>query len=113
MGAHVIFGDINEAACQTLISNVQQENPASTGSLQSFRVDVRKYEDNLAFFQTAFEDHGRIDHAFPITGVTEGDNRFHDSLKMGIIQTPPSTPVLDINLLGALYFTRIAAVYLR
>ena len=111
--AHVTFGDVDEASCIALILEAQQDHPNSSGSLQFVRVDVRKYEDNLALFQTAFKRHGRIDHAFSIAGVTEQENWFHDSLDLKSVQTPPCTSVLDINLLGALYFTRIAAVYLR
>lgn len=113
VGAHVTFGDIYKKTCWDLIAEIKRKYPSSGGSLQFVLVDVRKYEDNLALFHAAFQKNGRVDHAFSIAGVTEGENWFHSSLDIETIKTPPSTSVLDINLLGALYFTRIAAVYLR
>ncbi|RFU34826.1 hypothetical protein B7463_g1543, partial [Scytalidium lignicola] len=113
VGAHVTFGDIDEQGCKAVVDSLQRKNPDSTGSLQYLRVDVRKYEDNLALFQAAFEKHGRVDHALCIAGITEGQNWFENSLDLESIRTPPSTRVLDVNLLGAMYFVRIAAVYLR
>ncbi|VUC31068.1 unnamed protein product [Clonostachys rosea] len=113
VGAHVVFGDIDETACSQLIQRLIKTHPSSTGSLAFRRVDVRKYEDNLGLFQDAFSRYGRVDHAMSIAGVTEGQNWFDPSLDLTSIAQPPSTSVLDINLLGALYFARIAAVYLR
>ncbi|CAG9939955.1 unnamed protein product [Clonostachys rosea f. rosea IK726] len=112
VGAHVVFGDIDETACVHLIQKLSEGHPLSTGSLAFRRVDVRKYEDNLGLFQDAFSRHGRVDHAMSIAGVTEGQNWFDPSLDLASIAAPPSTSVLDINLVGALYFARVAAVYL-
>lgn len=113
IGAHIVFGDIDEASSQNLITELQNAHPTSTGSLAFSKLDVRSYEQNLYLFQLAFDKHGRIDHALSIAGVTEGQNWFDPTLDLESIKTPPSTAVLDINLLGALYFARIAAVYLR
>ncbi|KAI5460938.1 putative 3-hydroxyacyl-CoA dehydrogenase [Mariannaea sp. PMI_226] len=113
VGAHVVFGDIDEPSCLRLVETLKKDATPSTGTLHCRRVDVRLYSDNLSLFQDAFERYGRVDHALSIAGVTEGQNWFDPSLDLNSITQPPSTSVLDINLLGALYFARIAAVYLR
>ncbi|KAH7244878.1 putative 3-hydroxyacyl-CoA dehydrogenase [Fusarium solani] len=113
VGAHVVFGDIDEPSCHQLAEHLAKEKPTSTGSLRFRRVDVRDYGDNLALFQDALTTHGRVDHALSIAGVTEGQNWFTPELDLESVAQPPSTAVVDINLLGALYFARIAAVYLR
>ncbi|KAK6077477.1 hypothetical protein SCUP515_05005 [Seiridium cupressi] len=73
------------------------------------------YDDNLSLFALAYEKHGRIDHAFAIAGVAElpKENWFDPQLSIESVAAAPSTTVVDVNLTGVLYFTRIAAVYLR
>lgn len=86
---------------------------STSGTLHFRKVDVRSYSDNLGLFQDAFATHGRVDHALSFAGVTEGQNWFAPELDLESIKEAPNTAVLDINLLGACYFARIAAVYLR
>lgn len=75
---------------------------------------MASYADNLALFQDAFTKHGIIHHALSIAGVTEGQNWFDPNLTIeSVQQQDPSASVLEVNLLGALYFARIATVYLR
>ena len=99
--------------------------------VQFLKVDVSKYEDNLKLFKTAFEMYGRVDHAMSIAGIVEQGNWFDPKLgieDVGKVSLPlgfegvvkglmrnqvPTKVVLDVNLLGVLYFARIAAVYLR
>lgn len=100
-------------ASTELVESLKTTSPESTGTVAFRRVDVRSYEDNLHLFQAAFDQHGRVDHALSVAGVTEGQNWFDPSLDLESVKQPPSTSVLDINLLGALYFARIATVYLR
>jgi NAD(P)-dependent dehydrogenase (short-subunit alcohol dehydrogenase family) len=113
VGAHVAFGDIDAAACEELVKELTSSGSSSGGTLITQKIDVRSYEDNLKLFQAAYAKYGRVDHALSIAGVTEGQNWFEPSLDLESVQNKPSTAVLDINLLGALYFARIAAVYLR
>lgn len=112
-GAKVVFGDIDEPACQRLVALLTQGQNPSGGTVTFRKVDVRIYSDTLELFEDAYARHGRVDHALSIAGVTEGQNWFDPSLDLESIREPPSTSVLDINLLGALYFARIAAVFLR
>lgn len=112
-GAHVYFGDIDEAGSKRIIETLKAKYPASTSSLASLRFDAKKYEDNIALFKLALEAHGRVDHAFSIAAITESLNWYDDSLDLNSIETPPPTTIVDVNFTGVLYFCRIAAVYLR
>lgn len=112
-GAHVFFGDINEAASHRLIAQLKTKRPGSSNSLVCMRFDARKYADNIALFKLAYETHGRVDHAFSIAAITENVNWYDEGLDLTSIEVPPSTALVDVNLTGVLYFTRIAAVYLR
>lgn len=109
----MVFGDIDHAGCERLVRELKTDYPQATGTVIFRRVDVRSYDDNLALFRAAYEKHRHVDHALSIAGVTEGENWFDATLDLETVERQPSTAVLDINLLGALYFSRIAAVYLR
>lgn len=112
-GAHVVIGDIDEAGCKALVDRLESEIKSSS-SLSYVRVDVRNYNDNLELFKIAYETHGRVDHAFSIAGVTEKPpNWFDPELNVDSLQLPPTTTIVDVNLTGVLYFTRVASVYLR
>lgn len=113
VGAHVVFGDLDEASGLKVVEDLQKRYPDSTGSLLFRKVDVCKYEDTVALFQAGYEKHGHIDHALSIAGVTEGRNWFDRNLNLETVKEKPSTSVLDINLLGVLYFARVATVFLR
>jgi len=60
-----------------------------------------------------FREHGRVDHAFAIAAVTENQNWFDPASNLESVEESPSTLIVDVNLTGVLYFTRVAAVYLR
>ncbi|ETS82665.1 hypothetical protein PFICI_04541 [Pestalotiopsis fici W106-1] len=113
-GAHVVFGDIDVTACQSVVDRLCSKN-SSSATLSFVCTDVRKYQDNIALFRFAYEKHGRIDHALSVAGVTEkpDQNWFDPKLDLSSITTAPSTDMVDVNLTGVLYFTRVAAVYLR
>lgn len=113
-GAHIVFGDIDEAACKTAVDQLKSET-SSSSDISFLRTDVRKYDDNLALFKSAYEKYGRVDHALAIAGVTEqaGKNWFDPKLDLSSITAAPTTELIDINLTGVCYFARIAAVYLR
>ncbi|KAJ9629584.1 hypothetical protein H2203_001959 [Taxawa tesnikishii (nom. ined.)] len=99
-GAHVFFGDVLTEPAEKLVEelSVSAADSASGPAPKIYfvRTDVSDYQDNLKLFDTAYQTCGRIDHAVSAAGMPK------ESLK-----------VMDINLLGPLYFARIASVYLR
>lgn len=90
---------------------------------------MAKYTDLLALFDTALEIFGRIDFAISNAGVPDIGNWVDPDLGLeGIKQVRltkgatkelclslakiPNQRTLDVNLLGTLYFVKIAAIYL-
>ncbi|RYP45197.1 hypothetical protein DL768_008429 [Monosporascus sp. mg162] len=68
--------------------------------------------------QDGAEAHGRVDHAVYSAGMAgpDEDGRLFDTVTASPsspIEEEPSMRVLDVNLRGALFFTRVAAHHLR
>ncbi|KAG6991427.1 tRNA (uracil-O(2)-)-methyltransferase [Physcia stellaris] len=106
-GARVVFGDLDAASGDTLASKHDSER------VKFLRTDVTKYEDNVALFQLALKSFGKVDHALSIAGIVEQGNIFDPALTIEDVEKPPTTIVLEVDLLGPLYFTRIATAYLK
>ena len=83
LGALIVFGDIDAVSGKKLAS---KHDP---NRVQFLRTDVRKYEDNLALFQRAFQSYGRVDHAFSIAGIAEEGKIFDPSLSVEDIAKVP------------------------
>lgn len=113
-GAHIVFGDIEESACEAAVKQVTSTIQSSS-SLDFLKIDITKYDEVVELFEYAYKKHGRVDHAFNIAGVTEtaGENWFTPSLDLQSVKAAPATTIVDINVTGTLYFVRVAAVYLR
>jgi len=67
----------------------------------------------LDLFKLAYKKYGRVDTALTLAGLMEIGNWFDPNLTLETVEEKPPTLVLDVNLLGTLYFARVAAVYLR
>jgi NAD(P)-dependent dehydrogenase (short-subunit alcohol dehydrogenase family) len=96
-------GDALDSALNTLPA----PNPTTF-----LRTDVTSYTDLLALFEAAWAKHGRVDIAISNAGLQEAGHWFDPALDRESVKTLPTTKCLDVNLLGTLYFARIAAVYL-
>jgi NAD(P)-dependent dehydrogenase (short-subunit alcohol dehydrogenase family) len=102
-GASVVFGDINTEA---------PREPSS--SVTFVKCDVTKYDDLYQLFKQARDKHGHIDHAISCAGIFEHGNWFDPNHTIESIKDEPgNTKTLDVNLMGTLHFSRIAAVFLR
>jgi len=77
------------------------------------KTDVTDYDSIINLFEVAREKYGRVDIAISNAGITEKENWLDPNLDLSSIKTKPPTAVLDVNLTGALYFARVAAVYLK
>ena len=102
---------MNASAAESLVSCLSTTNTSSTIPI-FVHCDTTQYADNLKLIKTAFEIHGRIDHAIANAGLVERPGWFEASLTLDDVQQEPSTIVLDVNLKGVLYFAHIACVYL-
>lgn len=108
-GARVVFGDFDKHSGEKLAESFS--NPST---LPIFvELDVSKYEDNLKLFRTALDKFGRVDHAIACAGIVERGKWFDPDLTIETVEKPETEQVIEINLLGTLYFARIAVVYLR
>jgi len=74
---------------------------------------VAKYSDNYRLFRTALDKYGRVDHAIACAGIVERGKWFDPKLTVDTVDKPETTQVIEINLLGSIYFARIAVVFLR
>ncbi|MCJ1390613.1 hypothetical protein MMC18_003474 [Xylographa bjoerkii] len=118
-GASVVFGDMDTKNGELLVEGIRSQE------VLFMKTDASKYEDNLALFKTAYQKFGKVDHAMSIAGIVEQGNWFDPSLTIESVEKArrssakllnadvPTKAVLDVNLLGVLYFARIASVYLR
>ena len=103
--AFVVFGDVNTDVDTT-------REPSSY--ITFVKCDVTKYDDLYHLFKQTHEKHGRIDHAISCAGIFEHGNWFDPNQTIESIKHDPgNTKTLDVNLMGTLYFSRIAAVFLR
>ncbi|MCJ1477989.1 hypothetical protein MMC13_006664 [Lambiella insularis] len=112
-GASVVFGDVDTKNGEPIVEELRSQE------VLFMKTDASKYEDNIALFKTAYELYGKVDHAMSIAGIVEQGNWFDPSLtlesveKVNRLDLEPTKIVLDVNLVGVLYFARIASVYLR
>lgn len=68
-GAHVYFGDWDDVKGKQVEQDLQSKGPG--GSVRFQRLDVRDYSSQLALFDAAFHDHGRVDVAVSCAAVAE------------------------------------------
>lgn len=101
-----MFGDVNKAASETLISEIKCPD------VHFQHCDVRSYADVVSLFRYTLTKYGRVDHAIANAGVIEQGNWFDKSLTVESVEEEPSTLVLDVDLKGVIYFARVAAVYM-
>ncbi|KAH9206364.1 hypothetical protein DL95DRAFT_375393 [Leptodontidium sp. 2 PMI_412] len=130
-GAKVIHGDWDGKAgglidsslssSSTTPSSTSTSNPQNAqaqvlvqvpgGETTFVQTDVTDYASVLNLFDTAWKKYGRVDVAISNAGVQEVGGWFEKGLDLEGVRKPP-TKTIDVNLLGTLYFSRIAAVYL-
>ncbi|KAF2103350.1 NAD(P)-binding protein [Rhizodiscina lignyota] len=108
-GANVIFGDVNKDAAEKLTSELNSKD------VTFLPTDVTNYADNLKLFRTAIDKYGRVDHGIPCAGIIEKGKWFDPTLTIDSkeLEQPETEAVIRVNLIGVLYFTRIATVFLR
>jgi len=113
-GAHVFFGDV--LAEKGLAFERELAKSSVEGQNTCFvQTDAADYQSNLNLFETAHRACGRVDHAVSAAGVSERGNITDPSLTLESVKEEPrqAMSVLNIDLVGLIYFSRIASVYLR
>jgi len=107
IGAKVVFGDVQ------VEEGKKQAEKLSSSNVKFVKTDVTKYADLITLFGTALDTYGRVDVAVSNAGVMEVGNWVDPELDLETIKEVPNQRTLEVNLLGTLYFARIAAVYLQ
>lgn len=94
---------------------LEKELDSSSVIVKFVHCDVTSHADNLALFDAAYNACGRIDHAISNAGLGEQGNIVDPELTLESVREDPENivRVVDVNLNGPLYFTRLASVYLR
>ncbi|KAJ5779886.1 hypothetical protein N7457_007606 [Penicillium paradoxum] len=116
-GANVCIGDLDSISGDRLLKKCcdqfrpEEEDMPPRSIFQI--TDVTSYPSVLALFELAFQTYKRIDHVVCAAGIVEIGNWFDTSLTLETVRQTPSHKVLDVNLLGSMYVSRIASVYLR
>ncbi|KKK24443.1 hypothetical protein ARAM_006071 [Aspergillus rambellii] len=105
-GALVVFGDLDADAGKKVEARYPER-------VQFVSTDVSIYSSLLNLFHAAYAKYHRVDHAFSIAGVSEQSSWFHPSLDLNSLENVPEPIVLKVDLLGPIYFSRIAAGFLR
>ncbi|KAK9378719.1 uncharacterized protein V2V93DRAFT_375646 [Kockiozyma suomiensis] len=111
--AKVVFGDISEAAGEALVQNLTKTDPSAVGRVVFVKTDVSSYDSVLQLFETARTKFGRVDIAVNLAALTEIGNWFDPDTTLESVKRKPTTALVDVNLLGTIYFARIATVYLK
>jgi len=111
-GAKVIHGDWDSINGQKVDTSLTSPSPKG-GETTFVKTDVTDYDSIINLFEVAREKYGRVDVAISNAGITELENWFDPSLSLESIKIKPHMKVLDVNLTGCLYFSRIASVYLK
>ncbi|KAE8312872.1 hypothetical protein BDV41DRAFT_538282 [Aspergillus transmontanensis] len=121
-GAHVCIGDIDTARGEALSKKCRDKWPVywdpalppKPPRTSFYTTDITDYQAVVSLFDRVFKTYKRIDHVVVTAGSMEaGNNWFDQKLNLESVQQPPSTKDIDVNLIGSLYVTRIASVYLR
>jgi len=106
-GANIVFGDWDATSGAKVAGKFEKER------VHFLKTDVSKYEDNVALFRDALKSWGRVDHAMSIAGITEQRGLVDPKWTIEDVEKPFPMKVIDVNLNGPIYFTRIASAYLR
>lgn len=124
-GAHVVVGDIDDAAGEALVAGLRAADPHSPAASACIyrRCDVTDWTQQVALFEAAVRTspRGVVDIVVPNAGILLVDEgiRFEEPVSVpadsgsGPGSLPrPSTAVLDVNVVGVVYTTHLALHHL-
>lgn len=107
-GAFVTFGDLAEDRAHALVSEL------GNGNVAFVKCDTRVWEDQTAMFKTASEkspSHS-VDVVFANAGISGLDSVFNDqSDPVTGAPVKPDLSILETNLIGVMYTTKLALHY--
>jgi NAD(P)-dependent dehydrogenase (short-subunit alcohol dehydrogenase family) len=107
-GAKVVVSDLNLDGAKETLSQIQ----AAGGSGATVRCDVTVWEDQVAAFEAAIAEFGKLDVVIANAGVNEVGQFFGAPLGEDGKPPKPNMTTLDVNLTGSLYTINLAQYYL-
>ncbi|KAK0632232.1 hypothetical protein B0T14DRAFT_532737 [Immersiella caudata] len=115
-GAHIILGDVNDAAGEQLAAELRSLS-GSSGHHHYGHCDVRSWSDQVALFKLAVSvsPTSSIDAVVAGAGIVDLSTN-HFDLPRGLDKDDPPPPplnVLSVNLTGVMYTSHLALFYLR
>ncbi|KAH6999223.1 hypothetical protein BKA56DRAFT_685254 [Ilyonectria sp. MPI-CAGE-AT-0026] len=112
--AHIVIGDLADAAGEELVASLKTTYPKSTFVFQ--HCDVTDWDSQCSLFETAVRvsPHGGIDIVVPNAGIILPDQAVKfEAPKLVNGRVPkPNTKTFDVNITGATYTTHLALYYL-
>jgi len=117
-GAHVIIGDVDDAAGEALVANLREATKSEHHHYQ--HCDVTDWQSQVELFKTAIRvsPTGGIDVVVPNAGIGHdgamGPGSFENPVDLDAENPkPPRLKVLDVNLTGAAYTINLALFWLQ
>jgi len=107
-GAKIVIADLNLDGAKETLSQIQ----AAGGSGAAVRCDVTVWEDQVAAFDAAIAEFGKLDVVVANAGVNEIGQFFGAPLGEDGKPPKPNLKTLDINLTGSIYTINLAQYYL-
>jgi NAD(P)-dependent dehydrogenase (short-subunit alcohol dehydrogenase family) len=107
-GAFVTFGDLAEDRANTLVSELGQDKVAFV------KCDTREWDDQAALFKKAVErsPSRSVDIVLANAGISGRDSVFNDQSDPATGEpVKPDLSILETNLIGVMYTTRLALHY--
>ncbi|KAF4463142.1 hypothetical protein FALBO_10044 [Fusarium albosuccineum] len=103
-GAVVACGDLNKNAGEALEDSLK----LSGRKAEYYEADVTDWASQRDLFSVVKQKYGRIDLVFANAGVGERNTVFDDILDSDGSLAAPNLAVIDVNLKGAIYTTKLA-----
>ncbi|KAF5010124.1 hypothetical protein FDECE_3710 [Fusarium decemcellulare] len=107
LGAKVSFLDTNKIASENLVAEL-------AGDVQFFHGSVLNWDDQLNIFEQTVQKYGRVDIVLANAGIGEiNEDVFVDTFDQQQKLQAPKLIVLDVNIRGPIYTTKLALSYFR
>ncbi|KAE8164808.1 hypothetical protein BDV40DRAFT_286688 [Aspergillus tamarii] len=103
LGAKVVIGDLNPPPPD--LSRIE--------TLKFVTADTSSWDSLRTLFNEAVKAFGRIDHVFANAGIGPRTSFLEESLDENGELAPPDMKVLNVNMNGAIYTTRLAVHYFK
>ncbi|KAJ5103921.1 hypothetical protein N7532_004450 [Penicillium argentinense] len=104
LGAAVVIGDLTPPNPELTVRDAEK--------LKFIEVNVTEWTSIRSMFEQANKWFGRIDSVFACAGVSPTTDFLDITLDESGQLAPPNLRTMDINLLGPIYTTRLAAAYM-